>query len=376
MSSRTSKNYYQTLGVPENAAADEIKKAYRRLAKQNHPDANRNDPQAAERFKEIGEAYGILSDADKRKQYDQMRKNPFAGYGFGGQGGRPAAGQQQGGSEVRFNFEDLSEVGGLGDIFSSLFDRTARRRSPRTPEREQRARDVEYVVEISFSLAARGGKITIEVPMTDDCPVCAGTGNAPGSKPRTCPECNGKGTISFGQGGFAVSRPCPNCMGRGQVPTDPCGNCKGTGHVREQRQIVLTVPSGVDTGSKLRLTGQGEKGTPGSPPGDLIVTFRVNPDRFFRRDGLDVHSTVPINVAQAMLGSKIRVRTVDDRKVALRIPPGTQSGTRFRIPGQGIEKSGHRGDQYVQVKVEVPEKLDEEQETIAREFARAANLRY
>jgi molecular chaperone DnaJ len=165
-------------------------------------------------------------------------------------------------------------------------------------------------------------------------------------------------------------------MGRGQVPTDPCGNCKGTGHVREQRQIVLTVPSGVDTGSKLRLTGQGEKGTPGSPPGDLIVTFRVNPDRFFRRDGLDVHSTVPINVAQAMLGSKIRVRTVDDRKVALRIPPGTQSGTRFRIPGQGIEKSGHRGDQYVQVKVEVPEKLDEEQETIAREFARAANLRY
>ena len=375
MSSRTSKDYYQILGVPENAGADEIKKAYRRLAKQNHPDANRNDPQAAERFKEIGEAYGVLSDDAKRKQYDQVRKNPFAGYNFGGQAGRRPAGQP-GTSEVRFNIDDLGDVGGLGDIFSSLFDRTARRRSPRTAEREQRARDVEYLVEISFALAARGGKITIEVPMTDDCAVCNGSGNAPGSKPRTCPECNGKGTISFGQGGFAVSRPCPNCMGRGQVPTDPCRNCNGTGQVREQRQIVLTVPAGVDTGSKLRLTGQGEKGAPGSTPGDLIVTFRVKSDRFFRRDGLDVHSTVPINVAQAMLGSKIRVRTVDDRKVALRIPPGTQSGTRFRIPGQGIEKSGHRGDQYVQVKVEVPERLDEEQEKLAREFARAVNLRY
>jgi molecular chaperone DnaJ len=375
MSSRTTKDYYQLLGVPENASADEIKKAYRRLAKQNHPDANRNDPQAAERFKEIGEAYGILSDDAKRKQYDQMRKNPFAGFGFGGQTGRRPA-EQPGASEVRFNFDDLGDVGGLGDIFSSLFDRTARRRSTRPSEREPRARGVEYVVEISFALAARGGKITIEVPMTDDCPVCNGSGNAPGSKPRTCPECNGKGTISFGQGGFAVSRPCPNCMGRGQVPTDPCRNCNGTGHVREQRQIVLTVPAGVDTGSKLRLTGQGEKGAPGTTAGDLIVTFRVKPDRFFRREGLDVHSTVPINIAQALLGSKIRVRTVDDKKVALRIPPGTQSGTRFRIPGQGLEKAGHRGDQYVQVKVEVPEKLDEEQEKLAREFARAANLRY
>lgn len=375
MSSRTTKDYYQILGVAENASADEIKKAYRRLAKQNHPDANRNDPQAAERFKEIGEAYNVLSDETKRKQYDQMRKNPFAGFGFGQTAGARRPGPS-GTSEVRFNFDDFGDVGGLGDIFSSLFDRTARRRGTRQAEPERRARDVEYVVEISFGMAARGGKITIEVPMTDDCTVCNGSGNAPGSRPRTCPECNGKGTISFGQGGFAVSRPCPNCMGRGQVPTDPCSNCNGTGQVRVQRQIMLTVPAGVDTGSKLRLTGQGEKGPPGTTPGDLIVTFRVKPDRFFRREGLDVYSTVPINVAQAMLGSKIRVRTVDDKKVALRIPPGTQSGTRFRIPGQGIEKAGHRGDQYVQVKVEVPEKLDPEQERLAREFARAANLKY
>jgi molecular chaperone DnaJ len=372
MASTAKKDYYQILGVPENAAPEDVKKAYRRLAKQYHPDANRNDPQAADRFKEIGEAYGVLSDEAKRKQYDQIRKmGPLGGFGFGGRtpGGQPGA------SEIRFNVEDLGDIGGLGDIFSSFFDRT-RRRSTRPADRMQRGRDVEYVVEIPFGVAARGGKVAIEVPMTDDCSVCAGTGNAPGSKPRTCTECGGKGTISFGQGGFAVSRPCPNCLGRGQVPTDPCQNCSGTGQVREQRQILLTVPSGVDTGSKLRLSGQGEKGAPGAPSGDLLVTFKVKPDRFFRRDALDVHSTVPINLAQALLGSKIRVRTVDDRKVALKVPPGTQSGTRFRIAGQGIEKAGHRGDQYVQVKVELPETLDEEGEKLVRELARAANMKY
>ena len=235
---------------------------------------------------------------------------------------------------------------------------------------------MEYVVEIPFATAARGGKINISVPVTDDCATCNGSGNAPGSKPKTCTECGGSGSISFGQGGFAVSRPCPACLGRGQVPTQPCAVCRGTGQVREQRQILLSVPSGVDTGSKLRLSGQGERAAAGAPPGDLLITFRVEPDRFFRRDGLDVHCTVPINIAQAMLGSKIRVRTVDERKVALRIPAGTQSGTRFRIPQQGIEKGGRRGDQYVQVKIEVPDQLDADQTELVREFARAANLKY
>jgi molecular chaperone DnaJ len=181
-------------------------------------------------------------------------------------------------------------------------------------------------VEIGFNVAARGGRITITVPMVDDCSVCGGSGSAPGSRPKTCPECKGSGTILFGQGSFAVSRPCPACLGRGQVPTQPCSACGGSGQLRENRQILLTVPAGVDTGSKLRLSGQGEKAAAGGPAGDLIVTFRVKPHHFFRREGLDVHCTVPINVAQALLGSKVRVRTVDDRKVALRIPPGTQSG--------------------------------------------------
>ena len=377
MATASTKDYYQVLGVPESASADDIKKAYRRLAKKNHPDANPNDPQAAERFKEIGEAYAVLSDPDKRKQYDQMRKlgplGGVGGFGFGDRstGGAPGAG----GADTRFSFDDISDLGGLGDIFSSIFDRTRRRPGARESGRSK-GRDVEYVVEISFELAARGGKITITVPVTEDCATCAGSGSAPGTRPKTCPECGGKGTITFGQGGFAVSRPCPACLGRGQVPTEPCAVCRGSGQVTEQRQILLTVPSGVDNGSKLRLSGQGERGMAGGPAGDLLITFKVAGHSFFRRDGLDVHVTIPINVAQALLGSKIRVRTVDNRKVALKIPPGTQSGTRFRIAGQGIEKGDRRGDQYVQVKVEVPETLTPDQQKIAREFAEATNLRY
>lgn len=381
MPATTGKDYYRTLGVPESASQEEIKKAYRKLAKKYHPDANANDPQAAERFKEVGEAYSVLSDDGKRKQYDTMRKNPFGGFGFGGGPGPRPGGQGPGaapGGGAGFSFEDLGDLGGFGDIFSSIFDRSGKRRQPGRggAARSARGRDVEYVVEISFMTAARGGKIQLSVPMTDDCTVCNATGAAPGAKLLSCNECGGTGTVQFGQGGFAVSRPCPACLGRGQVPSVRCSACAGTGQVREQRQIVLNVPAGVDSGSRLRLSAQGEKGTAGAAPGDLLVTFKVQPDRFFRRDGLDIHCTVPINVAQAILGSRIRVRTVDGKKVALRIPPGTQSGTRFRVPGQGIEKAGHRGDQYVQVKVEVPESLTPDQQELVRAFATAAELKF
>ena len=380
MASTGTRDYYQALAVPEGASAEDIKKAYRKLAKKYHPDANRNDPQAADRFKEIGEAYAVLSDPAKRKKYDQMRKfGQVGGFGFGG--GRPGTAQPGAGptqQDVRFSFDDLGDLGGgLGDIFSSIFDR-GRRGARRPGGRDSRARggDVEYVLEIPFRTAARGDKVTIQVPMTDDCNVCNGSGNAPGSKPKTCPECAGKGTVNFGQGGFAVSRPCPMCLGRGQIPTEACAGCGGTGQVSVDRQIILSVPAGVDSGSRLRLSGQGEKGPAGAPSGDLLITFKVLPDRFFRRDGLDIHVTVPINIAQAMLGSKVRVRTVDGRKVALRIPTGTQSGTRFRIAGQGIEKAGRRGDQYVQVKVTVPETLTPEQEQLVRNLAESADLKH
>lgn len=372
MPAATSKDYYQILGVAESATAEEIKRAYRKLAKQYHPDANRNDPRAAERFKEIGEAYSVLSDAEKRKKYDQLRKmGPFAGFGFGRPGA--SAGGTAGGPRV--TVEDLGDLGGLGDLFSSIFDfgKRARGRGRSAPSR---GRDVEYVVEIPFTMAARGGRLPISVPITEECATCGGSGNAPGTKPRTCGECGGTGSITFGQGSFAVQRPCPACYGRGQVPSEACSVCNGSGQVREQRQIIVSVPAGVDTGSKLRLSGQGERGPGGGAPGDLLITFRVKPHHFFRRDGLDIHCTVPINVAQATLGTKVRVSTVDGKKVALKIPAGTQSGTRFRIAGQGIEKGDRRGDQYVQVKVVVPEKLGAEEERLMRDFAKAAGLRY
>jgi molecular chaperone DnaJ len=369
MATTGARDYYRLLGVAESATPDEIKKAYRKLAKQYHPDANPNNQEAAEKFKEIGEAYGVLSEPDKRKQYDTMRKNPFGGFPRGG-GGGPTTGAGRSGAGI--HFEDLSDLGGLSDLFESIFQRGEKKKGG--AKAPQRGADIEYVVEIPFPVAARGGKITITVPVTEECATCNGSGAAPGTKLQTCPECSGSGNIQFGQGGFAVSRPCPNCLGRGKLPEQPCAVCSGTGQVREQRQIAITVPAGVDNGSKLRIAGQGERASGGA--GDLIVNFKVQPDRFFTRDGLDVTGTIPINVAQAMLGSKVRVRTLDDKKVALKIPPGTQSGTRFRIPGQGIEKNGRRGDQYVHVKVEVPEELSEEQKKAFEEFAEKAGLRH
>jgi molecular chaperone DnaJ len=371
------KDFYRILGVAENASPEEIKKAYRKLAKQYHPDANPNDPTAAERFKEVSEANAVLADAEKRKQYDQMRKfGSFAGGGPFGRGGpRPGPGGGAGtGASGGFSFEDLSG-GGIGDLFSSIFD-FSKRRGPAPKTGPQRGQTVEYAVEIPFEVAVRGGRIPISVPMTDACPTCSGTGAAPGAKIVTCTECRGTGSITFGQGGFAVTRPCPACYGKGTLPTQSCPTCQGQGQVRQQKQIQVTVPPGVDEGSKLRLSGQGERGAAGGAPGDLILTFRVRDDRFFTRDGLDLHCTVPINVAQATLGSRIRVRTVDGKRVVLRIPPGTQSGTRFRIRGQGVEKGGARGDQFVRVEISVPRELDEREAELMKEFAREAELKY
>jgi molecular chaperone DnaJ len=371
MSTQT-KDYYRILGVSEKATADEIKKTYRKLAKQNHPDANPNDPAAAERFKEISEAYAVLSDDEKRKQYDEMRRYGAMGAGMGGFR-RPSGAGAPGGTRTTIDMEDL-EMGGLGDIFSSIFDFGRRKQRPSTGP--QRGENIDYMVEIPFATAVRGGKITVTIPVTEECAVCGGSGAKPGTSIVTCPECKGSGTITFGAGSFGVSRPCPNCMGKGRIPQEPCDNCHGSGQVRHQRTVTITVPAGVDTGSKIRLSGQGEKGPGGGPPGDLVITFKVEPDRFFTREGLDLVCEVPINVAQATLGSRIRVRTVDDGKVLLRVPPGTQPGTRFRIKGQGVEKGGRRGDQYVRVKVTIPETLDEEGRKKFEEFADTEGLKH
>ncbi len=371
------KDFYAILGVPASATQDEIKKQYRKLAAKHHPDKNPNDAKAAERFKEISEAYQVLGDAQKRRQYDDMRRlGAFGGMGGfgGGAGPRPGpAGGPGAGFPGGFRFEevDLGGLGGLGDIFSSMFGGGGKAR--RGPERGQ---DVEVNLEVPFRTAVLGGKVTIDLEVNEECGVCKGTGGAPGSKMQVCPECGGRGSISFGQGGFAVQRPCPQCLGRGSVPTQRCATCSGAGEVRAKRKIAVTVPVGADTGTKIRLKGQGGHGARSGPPGDLFITFMVQPDRFYKREGLDLIATVLINIAQATLGSKINVKTIDGKKVSIRIPHGTASGKRFRVRGQGVKKGQEHGDLIVEVEITVPEQLTEEQERMMREFAEAGGLKY
>jgi len=380
-----SKDFYNVLGVSSTASQDEIKKAYRKLAKKNHPDANASDAKAAERFKEISEANNVLSDPAKRKQYDEMRRyGAFDGAPGGFGGGRSRAGSAGGfgggrsrGAEQTINFQDfdIGGLGGLGDLFSSMFGGGEAREASR-PRGPERGDTVEASLDIPFRTAARGGKVPIELEVREECPTCHGTGAAPGAQLKICPECNGRGVISFGQGGFAVNRTCPVCLGKGQVPTEACPTCHGTGEVRVKRKVVINVPPGVDTGSKIRLKGQGGKGTANGPPGDLVITFNVQPDKFYSRDGLDVIAKVPLNIAQATLGTKISVKTLDGKKVAIKIPPGTPSGKRFRVRGQGIQKGDKKGDLIVEVSIAVPEKLSEEQERMMKEFADAGGMKY
>ena len=373
-------DYYAVLGVPASASQDEIKKQYRKLAAKHHPDKNPTDPKAADTFKAISEAYQTLGDPDKRKQYDQMRQlGAFGGFGGARGAGTRGTGAPPGGPNIRFEEFDIGGLGGLGDIFSSMFGGGAPGRPGAAGTRArgpQRGQDVESTLEIPFRTAALGGKVPVELDLNEECGTCHGTGAAPGAKLVTCEECKGRGTISFGQGGFAVNRPCPVCLGRGQVPTERCPTCAGAGEVRTRKKVSITVPAGVDTGTKIRLKGQGGKGTKNGPPGDLLITFSVTPDRFYRREGLDLIAPVPINIAQATLGSRVSVKTLNGTKVAIKIPPGTASGKRFRVRGQGIEKDGGRGDLIVQIEVAVPEKLTPEQEEAMKAFAEAGGMKY
>ena len=384
------KDFYAVLGVSSSASQDEIKKTYRRLAAKHHPDKNPNDVKAADRFKEISEAYTVLGDPAKRKQYDEMRRlGAFTGFGGArsgasrpsGAGSRPGPGAGPGaGADAngfRFQDFDIGGIGGLGDLFASMFGGGAGERpAGGRGRREERGQTVETILEVPFRVAAQGGKVPIELEVNEECDVCNGSGAAPGATLKVCPECSGRGVISFGQGGFAVNRPCPMCLGKGQIPSERCAKCGGTGEVRTRKKVLITVPPGSDTGTRIRLKGQGGRGSAGGPPGDLDITLQVQSDRFYKRDGLDLIATVPINIAQATLGSKISVKTLEGKRVAIRIPAGTASGRRFRVRGQGIAKDEKRGDLIIEVQVTVPEKLSEEQERMMREFAEAGGLKY
>ncbi len=374
------KDFYNVLGVSEKATADEIKKQYRRLAKQHHPDSNKGDAKSAERFKEISEAYQVLSDEKKRQQYDEMRRlGAFDGYsqrssrsGSARSGATGSRAGTTGQSSANYEQFDVGGLGGFGDLFSSMFGGGGgRAQKPSGPEQGQ---SVETTLEIPFRTAAIGGKVPIELELNEECVTCHGSGAAKGAKIQTCPECGGRGTISFGQGGFAVNRPCPMCLGKGTVPSEKCPTCGGSGEQRSRKKVNINVPAGVDTGSKIRLKGQGGRGLRGGPPGDIMITFNVKPDDHWSREGLDLVIKAPVNIAQATLGSKVSVETLDEKTVSIKIPAGTPGGKRFRVRNQGIAKDEKRGDLLVEVMVTVPEKLNEKQAQLMKEFAEAAGL--
>ena len=379
------KDYYKILGVEEKASPDEIKKAYRKLAKKYHPDANPDDAQAAERFKEANEAHEVLSDPKKRKQYDDLRHFAHAGYGGAGfqQGFQQGFdindilnqfGRKGGGRGRTFTREDLGGFGGLGDIFSSIFDRGERFRQQRYGPRGGQHLHTE--VEVPFDVAAKGGSTVITVSREEACDRCGGSGAEPGSKVEKCPQCGGSGMVSVSQGAFAVSRPCPRCYGRGEIVAQPCSKCGGSGQVAGQKRLSVKIPAGIADGQHIRLRGQGQPGSSGGPPGDLIIKVSITPHRFFKRRGANIHCDIDINLAQAVLGSQVRVRTLNDKHAVLKIPPGTQPGTTFRLKGLGVKTDSRAGDQLVTVNVRIPANLSKDDKKLFEQLADSLSLKH
>ncbi len=372
------KDYYSVMGVKEDATQEDIKLAFRRLAKRYHPDANRGDKDAEKRFKEITEAYEVLSDKDKRAQYDELRRARAAGFA-GGPGGfdfsnfmrgraRGGPGRAGGAGGGRINFEDL---GDLGDIFSDMFAREPRYSSgARGTYQPQKGEDAAFSLDIPFDLAVHGGKTTVNVPRMETCARCGGSGAEPGSQAEVCATCGGSGTVSSFQGAFGFSRPCPQCLGRGTIVTNPCHACHGRGAVQQTRALSVSIPRGVRDGAKIRLAGQGEPGIAGGPPGDMYLLVHVIAHPEFERRGNDIYTSVQIDLARAALGTKVPVRTLEG-EVTLAIPPGTQPGAKLRLKGRGVRTaSGEVGDHYVTVNVRVPKNLSAEQRRLLEELAK------
>lgn len=369
----TKRDYYDVLGLQRNAPQDEIKKAFRRLARQYHPDANQDDPGAAERFKEVNEAYEVLGDAEKRARYDQFGHAGVGGgfeAGAGGQG--PFGGFGAGGFP---GFDDL------GDIFDAFFGGGVRQRRGSGPAR---GADLRVDFSLSFEEAAFGGEKSIELDKEEACARCAGSGAAPGTEARTCPTCGGAGQVrTTRSGGFAqfVSvQTCPRCRGGGRIVETPCPECRGAGHVRRRKTIEVHVPPGVDEGIRLRVSGEGAPGPRGGPSGDLYVDIHVARHPVFTRDGNDMVSEVTIGMAQAALGTEIDVAVLTPPGASLSserltIPPGTQSGAVFRLRGKGIPnlQGGGRGDHRVRVKVAIPKNLSDEEKALLQRLAELRN---
>ena len=342
------RDYYEILEVSKTATDQEIKSSYRKLALKYHPDRNPGDKNAEEKFKEAAEAYAILSDGDKRARYDRFG---HAGVGGAAQGFDPS--QFTG-------FEDI--FGGLGDIFG--FGGGRSRSGP------QRGADLRYDLEIKFAEAAKGVETHIQIPRHETCESCKGNGAAPGSSPTQCPQCRGTGQLRYQQGFFTVARTCAQCRGSGKVITKPCPECKGNGTVEQTRKLTVKIPAGIATGQRLRLSGEGEAGTQGGPPGDLYVVIYVRAHEFFQRDGNNLHCTVPLAFTTLALGSEIKVPGIDGEE-SVNIPESTQTGTTFRLRGKGMpDVSGRgRGDLLVTVQAITPKKLTKEQRKLLQQLA-------
>lgn len=363
------KDFYKVLGVAPEATAKEITKAYRKLARASHPDTHPGDIAAEDRFKDVSTAYDVLGDDAKRTEYDEIRRlgpagnNPFGGGGGGGPGGF-------GGGNYNFN------VGsdGLGDVLGQMFGRGRRGGGASASAGPQRGADLEAGLTIDFVEAVHGVTTTLHLTSDAQCSTCHGSGARPGTQPKVCSNCGGRGVIDDNQGFFSFSSTCRVCGGAGVMVDDPCPTCRGTGVERRPREVQARIPAGVADGQKVRLKGRGGPGRNGGPAGDLIVECHVTPHRLFGRDGKNLTLRVPITFAEAVLGGKIEVPTLDGSVVTLKLGAGTQSGSRHRVRGKGITTAKHAGDLIVTVDVQVPDRLTDEQRVAVESFAAASHV--
>ena len=356
------KDYYEILGVKKGTSTDEIKKAYRSLAKKFHPDKNPNNKSAEERFKDIQSAYDVLSNPQKRTDYDRMKEAQERGFYFDDIGNQFTGFKAEDGrSEARFE-----DFGGFGDVFSRIFERGER---TRTKSRPKRGVDINYELDVPFEKAITGWDTVVSVNREEDCPTCRGTGSHPGTSTQKCPDCGGKRTIQFTQGGSMMSRPCSRCYGRGVIISTPCTTCNGTGHAQQICRIPINIPPGTESGMRIRVPGQGESGVAGGPKGDLYVIPKVMEHRFFKRSGYDLTCEITIDFIQAIMGVTVMVSTIDG-KVKLNIPHGTQPGTILRMKGRGVKKPNNsdKGDQLVKVNISLPKSITEKQRELLRQF--------
>jgi molecular chaperone DnaJ len=352
------KDLYGALGVPKGASADEIKKAYRKLARQYHPDRNPGDAEAEERFKEVQHAYDVLSDPEKRKAYDR----------FGSADGR--RGFDPSGGTYDFGDVNIGDLGDLGDLFGGLFGRGAGRQQRVQP---QRGADLEVQVNLSFDDSLKGIETKIPVDVETACSDCGGSGAKPGTSPKICPECRGRGVVSESQGLFALSQPCPRCRGNGTVIEDPCPRCHGSGRERRTKRYSVKIPAGVKDGTRIRLKGKGEAGANGGPAGDLFVVTRVEPSRIYERRGADLVVDVTLSPADAALGTEVDVPTPDG-PVSMKVPAGSEHGKLLKIKGRGAPKlKGGKGDVLARLRLEVPKKLSKKQRELYEELRKVSS---